>query len=383
MSTTSTSSEDDFKAAIVLDNGSHRIRAGFAGDDAPRCFIRTVLCHSCDSSDTENADREDFYVGDHAMIKREILSLKCPIEYGIVSNWDDMEKIWDYVFQQELRVPSDYQPILVTEPPLNPKANREMMAQVMFETFNVPHMHVSAPAVLAFYANGRNSGIVLDIGETVTHVMASYESTFFPNATKRVDIGGKDLTEHLQKMLMEKGHSFTTPSELQDIGNMKERMCYVRHSKNSDLLTNNFLTSCPEKQFTLPDGKSITVTNEQFMCPEALFSPSLMGSEFEGIHTLVHESLMCCAVDTRPDMLVNVLLSGGSTMFQGLNDRMLQELKVLISPKMKLKVIAPPERKASVWIGGSILASLSFFQNHFISKSQYEEHGPYVMHRCV
>ncbi|KAJ5080504.1 actin [Anaeramoeba ignava] len=370
--------DEDEIQAIVLDNGSFEIRTGFAGDDAPRTVTSSVIGEKLNQYDNYSTSSKTEYIGNEAQKNREILNLNYPIQRGIVEDWDNMEKMWDNIFANQIKINPNQHPILMINPPFNPKSHREKTIQIMFETFDIPAFYIANSGVLSLYSSGRTTGIVVDIGHGVTLTQTIYEGYEIPKGIDRYDISGFDLTNFLIKLLEERGYSFTTSNEIEMAREIKEKLCYCSINYEEEIKQNQNQFNL-EKEYELKNGDIISVSEERIKCCEGLFQPRLMGIDLEGIHKIIYNSIMESDIDARRDFIGNIVLSGGSTFFPKFSDRLENELKALFPQQTRVKLVAPPERKYSPWIGGSILASLSTFQRMWISKEEYDEVGPNII----
>jgi actin-related protein len=360
--------------AVVIDNGSSTCKVGISGEDAPNASFSTITGKLKIPGSIVGMDQKDIYAGEEALAIKDQLNLNHPIRNGIIQDLDDMEAIWHHCYFNVLKVAPEEHPAFLTEPPMNPKDHKEALCQIFFEKFDVPSFYVGMQALLSLYGSGRTSGMVVESGDCATYVVPIIEACI-QAGFQRIDMSGRDLTNYMMKLLLEVGIS-SSEITARDI---KEKYCYFPFDEwwnpDSKEMANK------EVPYTLPDGKVITIVNEQFTCPEALFQPSKIGKTSPGIHELTFNSIMKAGMDKRRELFNTILLAGGNTMFKGMDDRMQKEIVALALPGYKIKVIAPPERKILAWIGGSVLSSLSTFQSMWITKAEFDESGPAIVHR--
>ncbi|CAL8078965.1 unnamed protein product [Orchesella dallaii] len=371
--------------ALVIDNGTGNCVAGFAGYDGPSTAVPSIVGHQKYEYFREFWGRDSF-VGNDAQSKRGILNLHYPVKHGIVTNWNEMEQVWHHTFYNELRVNPDEHPILLTEAPLNPKNNRKMMTEIMFEKFSIPDLYVIHTAALPMLVHSCNTGstnaVIVDSGDGVTYACPMFEGFALTQGVTRVDFGGRDISDYLNQMLREeRGYQFCTPQTQREITrDMKEKLCYVSGNYDVELQNDNVDVSAT---YELPDGETIMIGAERFRCPEALFQPSLIGLSSSGIHEMVYESIQQCDPQIQEALYSNIVLCGGTSMLPGIVDRLEREIRTLAPQNMAehVKIFADPDRTNLTWKGGSMAASLAGFPDICISKQEYDEVGSSIVHR--
>ncbi|KAF6756161.1 actin protein 4, isoform b [Ephemerocybe angulata] len=282
---------------------------------------------------------------------------------GIVKNWEDTERVWDHVFR-EIRASPEEHPVLLTESPLNPKAERVKAAQVMFETYNVPGFYLIPSPQLSLHIPSVTA-VVCELGDTITHAAPVYEGYSIKHAIQRTKVGGRDVTIHLSNCFAERGYLFTTTRDLDAVQDIKEKHCYF---EADDSLYIN--PSAGETTYQLPDGEDVVLGDE-----------SIAGKDDAGLQEAIYAAINKCDPELRQVLYRNIVLTGDTALLPGLVQRVQREIAALARDGMKVKVRPPPFGKYSTWIGGSVLASLSTFQDLWVTKEDYEEGGAEVVNR--
>ncbi|RPB13985.1 Actin/actin-like protein [Morchella conica CCBAS932] len=376
------------EAPIVLDGGTGFLKVGYAGQNFPEHQYPSIVGRPILRAEERQGDIvvKDIMCGDEAAAARSMLQITYPMDNGIIKRWDDMLHVWDYTFAEKLQIDPTGRKILLTEPPMNPLANREKMCEVMFERYNFGGVYVAIQAVLALYAQGLSSGVVVDSGDGVTHIVPVYESVVLNHLTARLNVAGRDVTRQLISLLLRRGYAFNRTADFETVRQMKEKLCYVSY----DLELDNKLaeeTTVLVENYTLPDGRVIRVGSERFEAPECMFQPHLVDCEQPGIAEMLFNTIQTADVDVRTSLYKAIVLSGGSSMYPGLPSRLEKELKQLWLTrvlngdptrlsKFKVRIEDPPRRRHMVFLGGAVLANIMAEQEAmWISKAEWEEQG--------
>lgn len=373
----------DEASSIVIDNGSGMMKGGIAGEDAPKSCFPTLIGRPSLGHIIGCEDKEVF-LGFEAFEKRQILNLSHPLQAGNIVDWDDMIKVWNYLYYYELKVDPTEQPIHMAENTNPPAGSRERIMEIMFEDFRVPAFYISMQAVLSLYASGKTTGLVVDSGEGMTSVVPVFEAYSLNHAIVQMPVAGKDLTEYMSKLLAESGVQILDPHMvLETAKDIKEKLALVALDFDDEIAAYDQGDGHFE-DYRLPDGKTARLGNLLMKCPEAMFNPSLIKKDVLGIHQACYKSIQISDQDLRGHLFSNILLSGGNTLLNNFGERLSKEVSASAPSNAKVKVTAPDERKYASWIGGSLLSTLATFQTMWVQRHEFEEVGTSIVFRkCV
>lgn len=385
----------EINKVVVCDNGTGYVKCGFAGENFPTsvfpCVVGRPLLRYEES--LQEQELTDIVVGAACADLRHQLDVSYPVTNGIVQNWDDMGHIWDHAFYSELKVDPSECKILLTDPPLNPLKNREQMIETMFEKYNFSGVFIQIQAVLSLYAQGLLTGLVIDSGDGVTHVVPVVDGYSYPHLTKRMNVAGRHITSYLVDLLSRRGYAMNKSADFETVREIKEKLCYISYDYKREYQL-GLETTILVKSYTLPDGRVIKVGTERFQAPEALFTPELIDVEGDGLADMAFRCIQEMDIDNRMTLYQHIVLSGGSTMYPGLPSRLEKEildryLDVVLKgnkdglKKLRLRIEDPPRRKHMVYLGGAVLAGIMKDAPEFwITKQEYQEEGVACLRKC-
>ncbi|XP_062969696.1 uncharacterized protein LOC134390366 [Cynocephalus volans] len=346
-------------AAVVIDTGTGFTKCGLAGED----HVLSVVPSQVQLLQHPAQDQPPYAVPESREGSYSVLNR------GVVSDWDALEVLWQHLFYCRLGVKTEELAVLVADSPISPRTNREKVAEILFEHFHVPAMQTVHQALLALYAYGRTTGLVLGSGHGTSYVAPILTGDLAPLDTYRLDVAGADLTKHLAQLLQASGHSLPKVGLVNQI---KEACCYVAMDMAAEMAHTQ---AKAQVDFVLPDKQVITLGSERFCCPEALFQPTLLGVNQPGLSQLALLSISRLEAKQQEQLLANVVLDGGSTLVSGFPERLRQELG------SGATVLGSPHRAVAAWLGGSIMASRDSFQSLWLSRHEYEEEGPWAIYK--
>lgn len=360
---------------VVLDIGQFATKCGFAGEDNPSLVFFTIIGKTKYQQidfDYGGIRKDEYFIGDEIQ-SLGLYKIFYPIEKGIIQDWGYFEKIIDYIFYN-LRVDPSLVNILFATHPLFPRKDLEKLFELFLEHYQCMAFYPVLDSMLTLYSGGFQTGLIIEIGDSITRIVPIYEGYKLEHAIKYLEIGGRTLTRYMEKILGETGYSADSSIRRELVRALKEKACFVSLDYKEDLKR----AEQYEKPYSLPDGSTITLSKERFQVPELLFNPTLELEE-SSLPEAILDVIEMCDLDIRPELLNNIFLSGGSSMFPNIKSRIYQELEMeLVKRKKKnqtIKIIAPRERTFSVWVGGSVLAMIPEFSENWITRAKYFRDG--------
>ena len=283
------------KPVIVFDNGSGYLKAGLSDRDIPRCTVPALVGRPMlrSGEKIEKIELKPEMIGDEVTPVRSLLELTYPMEEGVIKNANDMELLWNYVLTKKLGlVKSDLyeRKILMTEAPSNPTKNKVDMAEILFEKIGIGYFNIEPQAKMTIFCEGEETGVVLDSGDGVTHVIPIAHNYLLHHNIKRLDIAGRHITNYLTRLLQIKGYAFNSSADFEIVRELKEKYCFVSCDIKSDRKLGHE-TTYYNSYTKLPDGRKIRISTEKYEAPEILFQPHLIQNEMPGVHEMLYKCI--------------------------------------------------------------------------------------------
>jgi centractin len=364
------------KTPIIIDIGTSSIKAGLSGQEKPSLIFPNYfgeMKYSKSVGSWKDDDKKHI-IGNDCNKYFGVVKLKYPLSHGIFNNSEDISSIFEYIYSNlDMSITEIKEhPVLIAEPLLNPQENRRNIAKVLFDTYKIEQIFFASQPILSLFSTSSTSGAVLESGDGVTQSCIIYEGYTIPGSYKRINLGGKEVTEYLQYLLNKKGHELRNSDGFQITKKIKEELCEIYSPENENKLE--------PKNYTLPDDSILEIGDERRLAPEILFNPLIREYEYPGIQEILAESINKTNVDLKLQLYGSILLSGGNTNIKGMKERIYKEIKKLAPKKAKIRLHTPSNPENCCWIGGNIISSLEISKEMWISVKEYMEKGENILH---
>lgn len=387
---------------VVLDNGAYTAKLGLASHEDPQITLNCIM--------KAKAERRRAFIGNQIEECRDasgLFYILC-FQKGYLLNWDVQKTVWDYIFSNEgSGISLEDRNILVTEPQLNFPSIQETMIEILFEEYHSSGVHKTTTAELAAYnycADSEETSmqalncIVLDVGYSFTHVVPFVRGKRVTKGIRRVEVGGKVLTNHLKEIISYRHLNVMDESYV--VNQIKEDVCFVSQNFADDMrvhtdakkraevsveymlpdfttVKRGYIRQSPSKNPVSEDSdqQSMRLCNERFTVPELLFNPSDVGIQQVGIPEAVIDALKDCPAYAHHELLRNILVIGGTSLFPGFIPRLKSEIRALAPDDLEVSIIFPDDPISYGWYGGKEMASNDSFRDIVLTREEYEENG--------
>ncbi len=334
-------------------------------------------------------------IADEVTPVRSLLDLKYPISEGIIKDREELELLWNYAITKKIGLKENdlkEHYCMITEAPMNPFANKVLMAEILTEKLGFGGFNIEPQAKLTIIYEGKDSGLVLDSGDGVTHCIPVVSNTIEHHNIVRLNIAGRHITDYLIRLLQVKGYAFNSSADFEIVREIKEKFCLVSPNIEEDRRLERE-TAFYNSFYKLSSGKTIKISNEKFEAPEILFNPMLIQNESPGIHDMIVKCIQSSAMDNRRKLYNAIILSGATTLFPGFSTRLEDEVRkkyqktVLQDDSRKINIdiniVDNPNRQYAVFNGASFLAN--FYRenspDYFISNEEWKDCGENILYR--
>ena len=369
---------------IIVDLGSSEIKAGFSGEESPKIHSPNYIGELKNKKKLEENQKRQ-YISDECDKFAGNLNLHFPIEHGVFKNSEDILLIFNYIFSKlglNEQTIKEHQ-ILISEPLHNQESNREKISEILFEKIGVPGLIFGSQPLLSLFSTSYTTGVILESGDAITQSCVSYEGYLIPSSCFRYDYGGRDVTNALKILLDKNNYNLNCNSftDMKIFKNIKEKQCYLKINQEEGKYDD---FNSVESEFILPDGNICLLKDEKIIAPEILFNNRLNCSEYPPFHEILFNSISKADINIKNKLYSTVVLSGGNTLFRGMEEKTRNSLKQLAPKHMEIKIRMNRNPQLSCWNGGNVVSSLNTFKKMIVTQNDWKEHGKKILYvKCI